>query len=160
MRELERIYRDSGWHVYERARRILGSDDEAHDVVQDVFLRLADRWHEVRERDRMRAWVMRTTTNQCIDRLRLRKRHDPDAVDVIPCGGHVEGRLAARDQVLQLLGRLSVADQRICILRHMDGCTLDEIEQICGLTRKTVARRLAAIERKARRPARGGEDPS
>lgn len=160
MDDLEGAYRDYGWHVFERARRILGNDEDARDVCQDVFVRLLHAWGKLRERQRVRAWIMRATTNLCIDRLRGRKDHDGGAVAWLSDGAGGEGRLVARDRVQRLLGGLSERDRRICILRHLDGCSLEETATICGVTRKTVSRRLARIERKARLRLGSGRDGS
>jgi RNA polymerase sigma-70 factor (TIGR02960 family) len=69
----ERHRRELHVHCY----RMLGSFDEAEDLVQETYLRA---W---RSRDRfeggplMRAWLYRIATNACLDALRRNKRQAP-----------------------------------------------------------------------------------
>src|SRR6201996_1138160 len=55
------------------ARRMLGGQAEAEDVVQDVFLKLwthAARWRPGKAK--FETWLYRVTLNACYDRLRRR----------------------------------------------------------------------------------------
>jgi RNA polymerase sigma-70 factor (ECF subfamily) len=64
------------------ARRMLGSQADAEEVAQEVFLRVwthASRWEPGRAQ--FRTWLHRVATNLCLDRLR---RHTTDDIDSIP----------------------------------------------------------------------------
>jgi len=52
------------------ARRILVSDDEAYDVVQDVLMKLWDKRKDLNGIDNIEAYGMRMVNNQCLSRLR------------------------------------------------------------------------------------------
>jgi RNA polymerase sigma-70 factor (ECF subfamily) len=162
MRDLEQIYTEHGWHVFRRARTILGNEDEAWDVCQDVFLKLAEAGETIRDRSRTTAWLFRVTTNRCIDRLRTRKPHRPDEVDRLLAGGDAEGQTAARELVARLANTFPAEVLELAVLRYVDGLTMEELEEVSGMTRKTAAKHLARFRKRAEAllsttHARGGD---
>ena len=68
--------------LYERSRRpihsyiyrLLGSQEDADDVTQEVFVRVFTAWDGLHDRDNLSAWLYRIATNLCVDLLRRRKR--------------------------------------------------------------------------------------
>ncbi|MGV9325637.1 RNA polymerase subunit sigma-70 [Streptosporangium sandarakinum] len=78
--------------------RMLGSFDEAEDLVQETFLRAWRRRDTLRDADGLRAWLYRIATNACLDHLRARPRRpeprpapaaadpgiDPPSWDAVP----------------------------------------------------------------------------
>ena len=54
--------------------RLLGSQDDADDVTQEVFVRVFLSWGSLYERDNLSSWMYRIATNLCVDILRKRKR--------------------------------------------------------------------------------------
>ena len=53
------------------------SPDEAEDVFQDVFARVFDRLHTLREPSALRPWIGQLTRRECIDHLRSGARELP-----------------------------------------------------------------------------------
>ena len=68
--ELVLQYQDQ---VFRHALWLLGDDAEAEDAAQEVFLR-AYRKMQTFSGPSFRAWILRITSNYCIDRIRLKKR--------------------------------------------------------------------------------------
>ena len=54
--------------------RMLGSLQDAEDVVQEVFLRAWRRWATFRRPGSFRAWLYKIATNACLDALKSRPR--------------------------------------------------------------------------------------
>ncbi|WP_324195173.1 RNA polymerase subunit sigma-70 [Nocardia puris] len=67
---VERHRRELHVHCY----RMLGSFDEAEDLIQETFLRAWSKRDTFNRGDNARAWLYRIATNACLDVLRRRRR--------------------------------------------------------------------------------------
>ena len=83
MSSLERLFREHHERVFHTAHRVTGSAEDAEDILQTVFLRLARskkedtfQWAENPE-----AYLSRAAINASLDLLRKRKRSKSVAVD-------------------------------------------------------------------------------
>lgn len=134
------------------AARLLGSDIESDDVVQESFLTGWRRISELESPAYIRAWLMRIVTRKSIDRIRVRRDHD-DVQAWDPAGPAtmapdrvVEARLQL-DAVWQALDRLP-ADQRQCwLLREVAEYSYQEISETLGIPISTVRGLLARARR-------------
>jgi RNA polymerase sigma-70 factor (ECF subfamily) len=63
--------------VYRVARRLVGSREEAEDLVQDTYARAFRAWQQYQPGTNLRAWLFRILTNLNIDRGR-RVQRQPD----------------------------------------------------------------------------------
>ena len=149
--DIEWAFEEFGWHVYQRALVILKNEQDARDTCHDVFIKLMESPATVSDRKKLQPWIYRVTTNACIDRIRLRKRHEPESVERLLVDGDIEESAARTELILLMLGHLSKAEQQLAILRYIDECTLGEMEEICGLTRKTISKRLMKVQSKAQK---------
>src|SRR6266568_2470283 len=60
--------------VYRVARRLVGSREEAEDLVQDTYARAFRSWESYTPGTNLRAWLLRILTNLNIDRGRKQQR--------------------------------------------------------------------------------------
>jgi RNA polymerase sigma-70 factor, ECF subfamily len=60
--------------VYRVARRMVGSREEAEDLVQQTYERAFRAWHQFTPGTNLRAWLLRILTNLNIDRGRRQQR--------------------------------------------------------------------------------------
>jgi RNA polymerase sigma-70 factor (ECF subfamily) len=60
--------------VYRVARRLVGSREEAEDLVQDTYARAFRSWHQYQPGTNLRAWLLRILTNLNIDHGRRQQR--------------------------------------------------------------------------------------
>ena len=67
--------------LYRFAFRLLGDNEEAKDVVQEVFIKVWNGRAELGEVRNMEAWCMRITKNLSLDRLRQQQRRPTDSID-------------------------------------------------------------------------------
>lgn len=61
--------------VYVKANRILQSDADAQDVVQETFLIVHDKLHQLRELDLFYSWLMQITVSRCHLHFRKEKHY-------------------------------------------------------------------------------------
>src|SRR4051795_3434368 len=60
--------------VYQVARRLVGSREEAEDLMQDTYARAFRSWRSYQPGTNLRAWLLRILTNLNIDRGRRSQR--------------------------------------------------------------------------------------
>jgi len=62
--------------VYRVARRLVGSREEAEDLVQETYARAFRSWRSFTPGTNLRAWLLRILTNLNLDRGRKIQRND------------------------------------------------------------------------------------
>lgn len=140
------LFRRWGPLIYRRCCRILGSEDEAQDGVQEVFLRLLRMSDAYEEQDRVLHLAYRIATNWCLNRLRDRRLELPafdlSEIAAVSPGPAPETAVVHRDALARLFAACDDETRLIVYLRFHDGLTQDEIAETAGVSRKTVQRKL------------------
>jgi len=134
--------------IYNAAYRVLGNGEDAADVAQSVFLKVAERLDEFDAERRFFSWIYRIAINEALNVLRRNGHEEPiGAEDELPGAESLDPERLALSA--QLAGRVQLAlmsmrfDDRIVItLRHFSGCSYGEIATILELQEKTVKSRL------------------
>jgi RNA polymerase sigma-70 factor (ECF subfamily) len=68
--------------VYRVARHLVGSREEAEDLMQETYARAFRSWRQFRPGTNLRAWLLRILTNLNIDRGRkLQRTPDPEPLE-------------------------------------------------------------------------------
>jgi RNA polymerase sigma-70 factor (ECF subfamily) len=130
--------------VFRRARRILSDDEAAEDITQEVFLRALRAEPSEGFAVQPMAWLYRTTTNLCLNRLRDVKRRRELLAEWRPEPSSepaAETGLTLRE----ILERTPEELQDIAVYYYVDELSHDEIAQIIGVSRRTVGNRLATF---------------
>ena len=138
--------------------RILGSADEAEDVLQEAWLRLSRADHD--EIDVVPAWLTTVVTRLCLDHLRTRGTRSnaefsaPNAS--APVDPEADAVLAARvgEAMHVVMDTLAPAERVAFVLHDIFGYTFDEISSFLGRS-DTAVRQLAS---RARRKVHGATD--
>lgn len=147
--ELEALYAKYAPAVYRRARRILGRDADAWDVVQEVFERMLKSASEFRGEARPMTWVWRITTNAALNALRSRGLREPALAVVEDQADEATKGLEARNLLARWVKGLDERELAIATLLYVDGLTQDEAADVLGLSRKTIGREVAELRTKA-----------
>ena len=95
--------------MYRVARRLVGSKEEAEDLVQDTYARAFRSWRSFRPGTNLRAWLFRILTNLNIDRGR-RDQRTPDLQPIEESDYYLYNRLeenGAAEDVDEVVERLS-----------------------------------------------------
>ncbi len=104
--------------VYRVARRLVGSRDDAEDLVQQTYERAFRSWRQYTPGTNLRAWLLRILTNLNIDRGR-RQQRSPQTTSIDEAGDYfLYNRLEAStsdgnadaDRVLERLSQDSIVD--------------------------------------------------
>jgi RNA polymerase sigma-70 factor (ECF subfamily) len=125
--------------MFALALRILGSRDDAEDVVQDTFLKVWSRRAEYQQgRAKFSTWLYRVVTNRCID---LRRRPRTEDVEAVPEPADLTPDAMSSLQRSEVAGMLDEAmnslpeQQRIAvILSYHEEMSNADIADIMGTT--------------------------
>lgn len=151
--ELVRRHQQRAWRV---ARNLVPTEEDAHDLAQEAFLRVFRNLASFDFEHGFTTWLYRIVTNLAIDHLRKRRPamsttiHSDDddgaAFDLTdarapsPSEGVERGELA--QEVHAVLGTLAPHFQSVLVLREIEGLACNEIAKIVGATHVTVRWRL------------------
>lgn len=134
---------------------MLGDRRDAEEAVQDAFVALARHAGGIRGDGRsVRAWLVRTVRNACIDRLRARGRRREQPVGDVPeqPDDGAPADLDGPDPLLETaLRQLTERQRTALLLRHVAGMSGDEIADVIGGGRDAVYALVARAERSVRR---------
>lgn len=141
------------------AFRRLGNQDEAEDVVQDVFVKsYADR-EKLQKVQRVGPYLYRMVANACNEKLSQRRRRvlsfdELESEDIPDTVSEASKQIAAVDElqrIEQLLRRLPSRQAEVIRLRVLDQLPLTDIAQVIGCNLPTVKSRLRYALEKLRR---------
>src|SRR5690349_20607032 len=115
-------------------RQMLGSTEDAKDVLQEVFVN-AYRAMLADEREiNLRPWLYRIARNRCLNHLRKPTADAQESMDLVPTveAASTAERVHNREEFRQLLadvGKLPETQRSALLLREMDAMSYEEIAQ-------------------------------
>ncbi len=127
----ERLY----WHV----RRMVGSHEDADDLLQDIFLKIWTALPSFRGEAQLYTWVWRIATNETLNHLRRERVRaalhfasaDELAVQRIEGDPFFNGTAAQRE-LAKAVARLPEKQRQVFVLRWWDELPYEEISAITG----------------------------
>jgi RNA polymerase sigma factor (sigma-70 family) len=143
------LYRRHAPALQRRCASIVGSPEEARDLVQETFARYISARGRFTDRASPFTVLYRIATNASIDRLRRRKTATEEELDPEVRSGDLGNEPRRIDNLhdLALLTRgLSEEELTVAVLHHLDGYTQDGIASSLDISRKTVGKILAKFE--------------
>ncbi|MFE9934337.1 RNA polymerase sigma factor [Streptomyces sp. NPDC005533] len=136
------------------ASRLLGSDVEAEDAVQESFVSAWRRLPDFRGDAAFSSWMYRIVTNRCLDMLRSERSYRPlDSVPEPMAPDHQVSPLRAAeasDSVKALATALETLtpEQRACwVLRELHGMGYEEIAGVVEISETAVRGRIFRARR-------------
>ncbi|MHC4977025.1 MAG: RNA polymerase sigma factor [Planctomycetota bacterium] len=127
------------------AHRLLGHEDDAHDVVQEVWVGVARSIRRLEDPATFRAWIYRIVTNKSADRVRKLQR------DRRTLEGHAElERVSSRaesscdavDIVQDAIAQMPIEQQVLLRLHYLDELGVRELSIVFDIPPGTVKSRL------------------
>lgn len=131
--------------VYRLAYRLTSHAQDAEEVVQETFLRVFRNLGGFEERARFRTWLYRVASNAAMDQLRRRQRQGDretpletqEGVIAFPVSGpgpeHTAASGQVGDRIAAAMERLTPAERTAFTLRHLEGRSIQEIEEALGV---------------------------
>jgi RNA polymerase sigma factor (sigma-70 family) len=147
--QLADIYVRHAASVYRRALALLGSEAEAHEVLQDLFLGLLERPEQFRGRSQMSTFLYSATTHACLNRLRNQRNRarllrEPSRTDTPPADDGAEAEQRVR--VRQTLESLPEALAEVAVYYYVDELNQQEIADLLGCSRRHVGHLIERLE--------------
>jgi RNA polymerase sigma factor (sigma-70 family) len=126
--------------LFRFALRFLGNEEEAKDIVQEVFIRVWNGRDQMEQVQNWEAWCMRVTRNLSLDRIRLmsRKQTQPieESFDVRhqALSPHETTELdESMQKITEMIQALPEKQKQVIHLRDVEGYTYQEICDILEL---------------------------
>lgn len=146
--EFEQRLADCPKLAYRVALGVLRNTAEAEDVAQEAILRAYRNFHRLRDRDRFRAWLVRTAWRLALDRIRSagrRERRERVVVEQSASEAGVEGVIATREFERKLAAALDELPEKlrmVIVLAAIEGYDTREVAKLVGVPEGTVKSRL------------------
>ena len=151
--DLSTLYTQNRSSLISQARRILRSDADAAEVVQDAFLKFILAAPELDTPDRAMAYLRTTVNNLCLNVIRatgsrpnlvaLDSDTSQERLAEIAAENHIpmDATLAAAEDasiIREALSRLSETQRTALVMWEVEGRTTKEIAQVIGTSEKNV----------------------
>jgi len=134
--------------VFRLAYRMTGNEHDAEDLVQETFMRAWKQLHKFDGRAAFGSWLYRIAANCSLDLLRSRRSRkeqqpaagddqtNPSWLETVASEGPSPERLTQSSEIAALLpaalDELSASERAAFILRHYEGCNIEEIAKALG----------------------------
>jgi len=132
--QFDELYRASRDRLAVQIAALTGNWTEAHDVVQEAFMRAWLKWGTVVSYDDPEAWVRRVAYNVAVSRWRRAKR-------VVLHGSVPEGAWNEPSEpvgIIAALQLLAVPQRRAIVLHHVVGIPVSDVAKEMGVAEGTV----------------------
>lgn len=138
------------------ARQILQDEEEAKDVIQDVFLKLWQKRSELVKIENIEAFALRMTRNRCLDLIRARRTV---SMEVVKRNSRMQEESSDTDQVVneemavlakRIIAQLPDLQRTVIHLRDIEQLEYEEIAQATDLTVNTIRVNLSRARKKVR----------
>src|SRR5918995_1248742 len=130
---LEKLFRAYEGPVYNLARRICRTAEDAEDVLQETFFELCRSIGRYREEGSLWGWIRTIAASKALMRLRRNKYRDTDELHDEVVGNRKEDTHLRMD-LEAALERLSETSRAVVWLHDVEGYTHDEIAGMMGKT--------------------------
>ena len=143
--EFEDTFNEHARLVYRTAYAVTGSHEDAEDVLQTIFVRLARREFSPELRKHLKAYLYRAAVNVSLNVIRSRRREAQlqDVAHIEPpsfTSSGVDDELCER--LHEAIGKLKPEAAQMLVLRYTHNLSDAEIAKMLGVSRGTVAVKL------------------
>jgi RNA polymerase sigma-70 factor, ECF subfamily len=116
------------------ATRMLGSQEDAEEALQDSFLRAYRGLARYQDRERFASWLYRILVNRCRSMLaRRRSQETRPTITVDEDEPPADAELVQTDHANWILGNLPAEQREVFLLRYVEDLSFEEISAITGV---------------------------
>jgi RNA polymerase sigma factor (sigma-70 family) len=154
-REFEARLVESSGLAFRVAYSVLRHREDAEEVAQEAYAKAYRTFHQLRDRDRFRAWLVRMTWRLALDRQRSDRRRamrevaDPGTV-VSTTPADSVGALERDAQLWQAIDALPDKLRVVVVLAAIEGRDVQEVGRLIGVPEGTVRSRLFLARQRLR----------
>ncbi len=159
------LYEQHKRPIHSYIYRLLGSQEDADDLTQEVFMRAFVSWDELYDHKNLSPWLYRIATNLCVDLLRRRKRiawwplarrRAPDSpfengseeeASYLPSDTGGIPEVFERDHIRLALANMPEDYAIVLVLNAAQGVPYQDIAQILGISPNATATRISRAKR-------------
>jgi len=152
-REFEARLVESSTLAFRVAFSVLRQREDAEEVAQEAFAKAYRSFHQLRDRERFRAWLVRMTWRLALDRQRANRRRlvreERVEVPTVSAPHSMEGQERA-EHLWRAIDALSEKLRVVIVLAGIEGHGIKEVAALLELSEGTVKSRLFDARKKLR----------
>ncbi len=164
----ETLYRAYNERIYNFAKRMTGSAEDAGDVTLETFVRAWNALPRLRADETFGVWLHRIAVNRCHDIMKKQARQAAFSLDAAQAGADgipmrteiehpgptpeqevVTGEV--QDAVRRAVDSLAPIHRLVVTMHHMEGMDVEEISAVLDVPKGTVMSRLSRAREALRR---------
>lgn len=141
-REFEARLTESSTLAFRVAFSVLRQREDAEDVAQEAFAKAYRSFHQLRDRERFRAWLVRMTWRLALDRRRGDQRRTTREQAVV---GDTATRPLDQERVVHVWAAIDALPEKlrlVVVLAGIEGHDMREVGTLLGIPAGTVKSRL------------------
>jgi RNA polymerase sigma-70 factor (ECF subfamily) len=125
----------------------MGSESEAQEILQQLFMSFLERPAQLDGKTSMTAWLYGATTHLCLNTLRNRRNRARIVQEApLPGGGAATRNAEAMVSAQELLAALPEPLAQLAVYYYFDEMTHEEISEIIGTSRRHVGNLLQQVQ--------------
>ena len=152
-REVTALYHEHAAGLLQYAKAVAGNADEAHDGVQEVFLRYFTERRYGREIHHVRAWLFQVLRNYLLNRMKAASNREVASdLDALPSRQQSPEAILGLKQLVNQIDLLLTPRESECLLLRTEGLSYEEIGDRLDISIGTVGTLLTRAYRKIVHP--------
>ena len=139
---LEEVLNQYGTILFRYALMMLGTAQDAEDVVQDTLLTYWQKAPVFNDKNHEKSWLLTVTANRCRDLLRKRMRRGETSLDGVAEVADFAAETREDSGILEASMRLPEKYKKVLYLYYVEEYRMEEIAGMIGRTPSAVKMRL------------------
>ena len=131
--------------IYNVVYHMVHNLDEAEEITQRVFVKVYNSLERFNPKYKFFSWMYRIAVNESLNGLKQKKQFDLITEDLVSQDkrpDEIYEKTEAKEKIEYALMRIHKDYRSLIILKHINGCSYDEIAEILDIPEKKVKSRL------------------